>query len=652
MKKKKWPIIIAVIIILIVAGLGGVFYYKSVYRAEKKQNHHSTIVKKNVKTLDDNSELQPEKVKDNALIYDKKPDYKKGDIIVSGVISAAPDGFIRRVVEIKKSGKKYVVQTELAMLTDVFEEAHITKTFQLGEFDVDETEMNNNEIGQRQSENDAQKVNYTPETIGNYKAVPLASGQNEQSEYLISKSFQYQEDGVSAEGEIGFNAYLQLIIDIDHGDIKFGIAETNESTGKLNMSYQIEKELKDKSKTFYSKSYPNSEFVVAGIPIVITNQLEAVCGASAKGNIDIAVNFDANAKDTIGFLYNSKTGRVEKINKYKRDSTGINWSTEGEAKGESSADVMLHLISKLYGSTGADLGIGVIGKAEGEAKVSAKPELLGFAGKLNLALSPKITGKLVVEKPVIHEKLKEQELFDKDLKAFWSNEWKSSDEWKKDLAWKAPSIKPIEDKEITISKDFDSTYKTRYEYIYKVTCPVFEFSYPSSRWKVTDEEVGNAQDDLIAEKVTISNDRGVEITYWDTNKALGTHAHILQVIKITKVADSSFVPSYPAGTDMDCSSLGNFMVAKLHVIKEMDGEYESDEYKNVDGEIFYAVIPESEVGENEFLAQYGHVDAFSWEYPSNHAFIATSPDGKFSQSEEKDIIGILESFKDANELEE
>ena len=140
------------------------------------------------------------------------------------------------------------MQTELAMLTDVFEEAHITKTFQLGEFDVDETEMNNNEIGQRQSENDAQKVNYTPETIGNYKAVPLASGQNEQSEYLISKSFQYQEDGVSAEGEIGFNAYLQLIIDIDHGDIKFGIAETNESTGKLNMSYQIEKELKDKSK--------------------------------------------------------------------------------------------------------------------------------------------------------------------------------------------------------------------------------------------------------------------------------------------------------------------------------------------------------------------------------------------------------------------
>ena len=131
--------------------------------------------------------------------------------------------------------------------------------------------------------------------------------------------------------------------------------------------------------------------------------------------------------------------------------------------------------------------------------------------------------------------------------------------------------KPIEDKEITISKDFDSTYKTRYEDIYKVTCPVFEFSYPSSRWKVTDEEVGNAQDDLIAEKVTISNDRGVEITYWDTNKALGTHAHILQVIKITKVADSSFVPSYPAGTDMDCSSLGNFMVAKLHVIKEMDG---------------------------------------------------------------------------------
>lgn len=654
MKKKKWPIIIVIIIILIVAGLGGVFYYKSVHRTEKKQNHHGTIVKKNVKTLDDDSKLQPEKVKENALIYDKKPDYKEGDVIVSGVISAAPNGFIRRVVKIKKSGKKYVLQTEPAMLTDVFEEAHITKTFQLGEFDVDETEVNNNETGQRQNENGVQKVNYMPETTGNYKAVPLSSEHTEESKYLISKSFQYQEGEVSAEGEIGFNAYLQLIIDIDHGDVKFGIAETNESTGKLNMSYQIEKEMKDKSKTFYSKSYPNSEFVVAGIPIVITNQLEAVCDANAKGNINIAVDFDANAKDTVGFLYNSKTGRVEKINKYKRDSNGINWSTEGEAKGEASADVMVHLISKLYGSTGADLGIGVIGKAEGEAKVSAKPELLGFAGKLDLSLSPKITGKLVVEKPVVHEKLKEQTLFDKDLKAFWSKVWKSSDEWKKDLAWKAPSIKPIEDKEITIPKDFDSTYKTRYEDINKVTCPVFEFSYPSSRWKVTHEEVGNAQGDysVLDEEVTISNDRGVEITYWSTSNALGGGSHVAQVIKITKVADSSFVPSYPAGTDEDCSSLGNFMVAKLHVIKENAGEHESDEYKNVDGETFYAVIPESEVGENEFLAQAGHVDAFSWEYADTYAFIATSPDGKFSQSEEKDVIGILESFKEANEVEE
>lgn len=649
MKKKKWPIIIAVIIILIVAGLGGVFYYKSVHRTEKKQNHHSTIVKKNVKTLDDKSELQPEKVKDNALIYDKKPDYKKGDIIVSGVISAAPDGFIRRVVEMKKSGKKYVVQTEPAMLTDVFEEAHITKTFQLGEFDVDETEMNNNETGQRQSENDAQKVNYTPETIENYKAVPLASGQNEQSEYLISKSFQYQEDGVSAEGEIGFNAYLQLIIDIDHGDIKFGIAETNESTGKLNMSYQIEKELKDKSKTFYSKSYPNSEFIVAGIPIVITNQLEAVCDASAKGNIDIAVNFDANAKDTVGFLYNSKTGRVEKINKYKRDSNGINWSTEGEAKGEASADVMIHLISKLYGSTGADLGIGVIGKAEGEAKVSAKPELLGFAGKLDLALSPKITGKLVVEKPVVHEKLKEQELFDKDLKAFWSKEWKSSDEWKKDLVWKENG-KENEQKSTGIidsvlrSDKLDSTYETCWGEVNTITYPKFAFDYPSS-WNVSKEV------DPYSEVVKISNGRGSIVTYSlyieikGGEESIGGSMATMYRVEASKVADSSFIPGYVQDTDH--SDLGKFAVAKLKETGELNMATDSD-FTDTDGPVAYAVIPESQLGVHEDVRQV-YNQHFGFNYSGCVALIAENTEGKFSKEEEETVIDILKSFRVVDE---
>lgn len=624
-----------VLVLIIGAGIGGIFYYKLSHR-EKKQisdGENSTIVKQNVKVIDGDSDLQPVEVNEDSIVFEKNPNYKKNDVIVAGIIDAAPDGFIRRVVKIEKKGKEYQIKTKQAMLTDVFEKAHIIKTIKLEEDDIEETDVNVNESGQVQDKSAVNRVNYQAEKEENYKAIPLDSENDEETEYLINKSFEYEEDEVSAKGELGFNAYLQLIIDIDHGNVKFGIAETNESNGKLNMSYKLEKEMKDKEKTFYSQKYPNYEFIVSGIPIVVTNQVEATCGAKAKGEINISVDFEANTKDTVGFLYDSRTGKVEKIKKYKEDSEGLDWSTAASAKGDVSADIMLHLISKLYGSTGADLGIGVVGKAEGEVKVSTKPELVGvgFAGKLGLSLSPEIEGKLIVEKPVVHKKLKEQTLFDKELKAFWSKEWKSSDEWKKDLAWTETGEER--------TGIFDSKYTTRYQETYAITCPVFEFSYPSSRWKVTDEEVGQGP---IAEKVTISNSRGVEITYWSCNGDLGGYGRLLQIADVSKAADSSFTPSIPNGTDSDFSYLGKFMVAKVHIIEENDGS--SEENTAVDGETFYAVIPESEIGKTDFEAQYGHIDAFSWEYPSKYAFIATSPDGKFSKNEEKDVIEILKSF--------
>ena len=64
------------------------------------------------------------------------------------------------------------------------------------------------------------------------------------------------------------------------------------------------------------------------------------------------------------------------------------------------------------------MGIGVQGKATGEAKLSAKPDLGGYAGRLELSIAPKLEGTLVVEVPVIDGKLTQQELFEKELNHF------------------------------------------------------------------------------------------------------------------------------------------------------------------------------------------------------------------------------------------
>ena len=47
------------------------------------------------------------------------------------------------------------------------------------------------------------------------------------------------------------------------------------------------------------------------------------------------------------------------------------------------------------------------------------------------------------------------------------------------------------------------------------------------------------------------------------------------------------------------------------------------------------------------MGQAGHIDEFSFEYPSPYAFIAESPNGEFTQKEEKQVVEILESFTEA-----
>ena len=78
-------------------------------------------------------------------------------------------------------------------------------------------------------------------------------------------------------------------------------------------------------------------------------------------------------------------------------------------------------------------------------------------------------------------------------------------------------------------------------------------------------------------------------------------------VEASKVAESSFVPSYVQATDY--SNLGKFVVAQLKVTGELDMKVDSD-FKEVDGSIAYAVIPESLLGidedvRNPYCIEYG-----------------------------------------------
>ena len=187
---RKWiPRALMIIVVVLVALLGIFFFTGRERQKQPKSTDRDTIVKENVKVLTGgrNEDEMPTEVTDDRLVFKKDPKYKKGDVIVSGCITEAENGFVRRVIRVEKSKSSYIFYTEPAVLTDVFEKAHIVKRVQLTEdgmkeamyhqvdgFSVGEetdpkfrnlsTQSEENGGGKKQSENNASDISITPNT--------------------------------------------------------------------------------------------------------------------------------------------------------------------------------------------------------------------------------------------------------------------------------------------------------------------------------------------------------------------------------------------------------------------------------------------------------------------------------------------------------
>ena len=637
MKKKILRTIIVFVVVFVAMLIVILGYNKLQDRNKQKED---TIVKKNVKviTSETNKEKQPVSVTDDSIIFNLNPGYKKGDVIVSGITSTSKNGFIRKVIGIENKGDNCVIKTEPAVLTDVFEKAQIYKRIKLTE---EGNKSVNYSIRKDGNNGDVRVQNAMSEIDNSYRTIMLADkketdDENNGIEYVFGQKFEKESDPFTISGETGFDVWLDIKIEIKHGNITCGMAIKSKEEGKILLKCGKDWN-KEKEWGLWEKSLPNYEFVVAGIPIVVTNKLElnAEAGAELEGNIGLS--YELASETTTGFEFKSKTGKVKEIKEIDYDSDGLQWETIS-VSGEASAKIAIHYISKLYGCSGIDVSAGISGKAEGEANQTANTDLEGgYAGSLDLSINPEIQGELIVDIPVFAEDLKKQPLFEAKMKPLWSKHWESSVKWKDDLEW-------------TETGKQGSKYITRYSEVNNIACPVFQFDVPWG-WKIESEEVGNGLDE-IDEKVVLTNEKGVTVTYWACQHQLGGRSELMLKADISKVADSEFKPTIPDGVGVDESStdepyanLGTMIVAKIHVTGEMDMKIDM-EYSECDS-VFYAVVPESYVGEREFIGQAGEVDEFSFSYPTPYAFIAESADGTFTAGEEKQIINILKSFKEA-----
>lgn len=460
MKKRNKRIFwVVVLLVLVSVSTLSVLGYKKLNNNKDKDENN--VVKDNVKIITEESDKQPILVEDDKITFDSNPRYKKGDVIVSGITSSAPNGFIRNVIGVQKTKGKYIIQTEPAVLTDVFEKAHIYKQIEL-------TESQNESESYHIENMDVVTNELQPSNIW-----CKTEDEDNGTDYMFGKSFEEKEDPVSLFGEAGTSAWVEVNIDIVHGEIKCGIAIRTKEGAKasLECSASYSKELK---KQLLTKKLPNYQFIVAGIPIVVTNELEIYTEAEMNLEGNIGVSYELTAETTQGFKYNSKTGKVKEINQVTCESDGLQWNTIS-ISGDTSAGSSVHLITKLYGTSGMDMSLKIAGKAEGEAKVTTNKELDGYAGSLDLSIVPEIKGEIVVDTPVFDKNLLKQPLFEATLKPLWEKHWESSVNWQDDLQWK----------ENDKNEESQETTKVSYSNEY------FEVTVPESwegEWTVTEED--------------------------------------------------------------------------------------------------------------------------------------------------------------------
>lgn len=614
--------IIGIVVVIVIAFIG-----YSLFNQNKKDNQN-IVVKDHVISITNEKQktYQLTTVKENQLVFKTDPHYEKGDILVSGITEQAPNGFIRKVIRVKKENNQYIIETTNGYLTDVFEEAKISKRLYLTEDKVEEKNEN---------------VAYNQHHSIQY----LKSGNKDK----IEQNFTYKTDEkMNIEGKVSFKPWIDLSIIINHGDIQFNVIAHSNIEGSLSATYEgtIDEHY---IKTIFEKDLPNFQFFVAGIPIVVTNKLNSNIENTSKINGTASASFTIDSKRALGFKYNSKNTKIKKINTRKYNGDGLKWQTQSKIDGKSEFLIDLHIITKLYDCTGADLSIGIISKLNGLVQLDNGNELLG---EMDLSINPKVKGNVVIDIPIIDEKLKTVELFNKELDPFWHKKWKSKKKITEDKQTSASNSQDDTSSEgVKLTQNFVSTYGEEDGF----GSDVYHIDYPNN-WtlkyhdKNTCKIDGGEMETLtpVNETFTLENKRGVKITFINglQEGVLGYRQHEMWNIKIDKMADTQFVPEYPVedGEPEDLSYLGRFVVGKVSITGAItDGGYSEEKYD--DSIVFYTIMPKDTLSKEDLRVQAGIHDEFIFGYGTYLYLLADSPDGNFTKQEEKEVVKILSSFR-------
>ena len=161
-------------------------------------------------------------------------------------------------------------------------------------------------------------------------------------------------------------------------------------------------------------------------------------------------------------------------------------------------------------------------------------------------------------------------------------------------------------------------------------------------WTVVKEEV--LKDSELEEEVVLTNEKGITITCIKWREIPGFYGRIMCEYEAVKAADVEFKPLYSQETD----SGDHLVMVKVKLIGSLNMDVDED-FTDVDGSTFYAVIPESkmEQSDGQFITwgSDGHYQEFSFDASTPYTLIAEAPDGQFTEEEQAEVTAILSSLR-------
>ncbi len=440
------------------------------------------------------------------------------------------------------------------------------------------------------------------------------------------------EDYEKYKGEFSINRItIASMIDYDDGELNYvDIAMDMDMHGEAGIESEVEERI------------PLFE---VPIPLGTTGAVSIILKLNLLIDINGAITVAADIPVTYDIGYDSALGGIKKQSNISVENGELLIDAKGELSAEAEG-----LLKMLYtvNIVDAEIRVGAIAEAKTEVRdtgmicgdVEAKAPVVRFAlcddddadsllGKFYDADRLETTLDAKAKQFHFHH-----EIYPDGKEAFVE-----------ECTYKGPEHKTAEERieekiderdRFTPDKDGLFTYTTKYGIINAITCPTFKFDYPDN-WMITEEyfDPGNG----IIEEVVLEDQRGAQIIYMHYTE-LGNGGNTMISGETRKVAESKFVPSYPAGTDTDMSYLGAFAVARVCYGN-------TDEETNYDD---YGVIPEKNLGSFEdVMGSDGIYELLSFEYPrAKYCFVANPPLDGWTEQEREEMIGILSSFRSAD----